>query len=49
MFTKSNKRNIKILLGYFYWKAYVRMDMIIYDGIAYNLKLNVLLKLTKIS
>lgn len=36
-------------MGYFYCKAYVRIDMIIYDGIAYNLKLNALLKLTKIS
>ena len=33
----------------FYCKAYVRIDMIIYDGVPYALKLNALYLLTKIS
>ncbi|WP_290459878.1 hypothetical protein [Romboutsia ilealis] len=33
----------------FHCKAYVRIDIIIYDGIAYVLELNTLLGLTKTS
>ncbi|WP_334305580.1 hypothetical protein [Romboutsia ilealis] len=34
---------------FFYCKAYVRIDMIIYDGVPYVLELNTLLGLTKTS
>lgn len=39
----------KICLDIFYCKTYVRIDIIIYDGEAYVLELNILLGLTRTS
>lgn len=39
----------KICWDIFYCKAYVRIDMIIYDGVPYVLELNTLPRLTKTS